>query len=176
MTIDYDRINKSDTTMGLDAYIELEKFDRNAFWRLDSGHHQNLLDEAITRMQEAEAQIQHMSQSMIEPTGSPRNRMRREDHSTSAAGARAVTFRAASQKAKLLAVYGRFAVTDEEAAARCDLMHATYWMRCSELRTLGLIEETGETRKGTAGTERMVCRITERGRTVLQGIQWDKTS
>lgn len=34
----------------LTAYYE----DDNVFWQLASGHHQNLLDEAVDRMQQAE--------------------------------------------------------------------------------------------------------------------------
>jgi hypothetical protein len=37
--------------MKLDEYMTTN--DDNAFWRLSSGDHQNLLDEAIERMQEA---------------------------------------------------------------------------------------------------------------------------
>ena len=37
--------------MTLDEYITTD--DSNAFWRLSSGDHQNLLDEAIDRMSEA---------------------------------------------------------------------------------------------------------------------------
>jgi hypothetical protein len=38
--------------MNLDEY--LASTDRNAFWRLDSGDHQNLLDEAIDRIGDLE--------------------------------------------------------------------------------------------------------------------------
>lgn len=37
--------------MTLDEYMTTD--DHNAFWRLSSGEHQNLLDEAIERMDEA---------------------------------------------------------------------------------------------------------------------------
>lgn len=42
-------------TMPLSDYIEMEKADSNLFWRLDSGHHQNLLDEAIELIEESDA-------------------------------------------------------------------------------------------------------------------------
>lgn len=35
--------------MTLNEYIERSKVDSNLFWRLPSGDHQNLLDEAIDR-------------------------------------------------------------------------------------------------------------------------------
>ena len=38
--------------MTLDEYMAIN--DSNAFWRLSSGEHQNLLDEAIERMLDAE--------------------------------------------------------------------------------------------------------------------------
>jgi len=41
--------------MTLDEYRASD--DANAFWRLDSGDHQNLLDEAIDRIEELEAHL-----------------------------------------------------------------------------------------------------------------------
>ncbi len=40
--------------MNLSEFIEESKRDRNLFWRLQSGEHQNLLDEAIERIEELE--------------------------------------------------------------------------------------------------------------------------
>lgn len=37
--------------MNLNEYIEKEKEDSNLFWRLSSGEHQNLLDEAIEKLE-----------------------------------------------------------------------------------------------------------------------------
>jgi hypothetical protein len=153
MTLNLNRVMHEDTGNG---YVTLNK---------------ETFVELVERCKEAEERVARMSQSMIEPSGSPKGRMRHDDHATSVAGAKAVTMRATSQKAQLLAVYGRFSATDEEAASLCDLKHVTYWMRCSELRGLGLIEDTGEVRTGFAGTPRMVCRITERGRAVLDGLR-----
>jgi hypothetical protein len=39
-----------------------------------------------------------------------------------------------------------------------------YWKRCSELRKLGFIEPTGETRLSSAGQPQQVCKITVEGR------------
>ena len=39
-----------------------------------------------------------------------------------------------------------------------------YWKRCSELRKLGFIEVTGETRLSSAGQPQQVCKITAEGR------------
>ena len=38
--------------MNLKEFIEKSKEDHNLFWRLQSGEHQNLLDEAIERINE----------------------------------------------------------------------------------------------------------------------------
>lgn len=90
-------------------------------------------------------------------------RARRRDYPTSNAGASDVSYRAGSQKARLLAAYqdaGSVGLTDEEActAARISLL-SCYWKRCNELRQAGVITATGEQRRGRAGVERMVCRI-----------------
>jgi len=39
-------------TPPLDVYLRIEKENRNLFWYVDSGHIQNLLDEAIDRLEE----------------------------------------------------------------------------------------------------------------------------
>lgn len=47
---DWGAINAGPTP-SLDEYRALEKTDSNAFWRLDSGHHQNLLDAALEEIE-----------------------------------------------------------------------------------------------------------------------------
>lgn len=97
---------------------------------------------------------------------------RNPDHATSIEGAHDVLFRAGTQKTKLLAAYAiYFEMTDEEAATQADLLRSTYWKRCGELRDLGLIEDTGKTRAGHAGVQRMVCRITDKGHIVLANLE-----
>jgi hypothetical protein len=202
MTLNLDRVMHEDTGNG---YVTLNK---------------ETFVELVERCKEAEEQVARMSQSMIEPSGSPKGRMRHDDHATSAAGAKDVTMRAKSQKADLLRAYGRLLTvevnaeryphgrcwvcgdddnhfdvphniatgdersrydvireegrdgyTDEEAAGVAHVSHVGYWKRCSELRNLGLIEDTGRTRPGVAGTPQMVCRITDRGLAVLRGLR-----
>lgn len=41
-------------------YIEAEKLDGNLFWRIDSGHHQNLLDDAIEQIERLREQLHHL--------------------------------------------------------------------------------------------------------------------
>ena len=100
-------------------------------------------------------------------------RVRRTDPATSAEGAKAVSVRAGSQKAKLLRAYAEadtdgVALTDEDAAARAELpVRSCFWKRCGELREAGLIEFTGETRMASAGVNRNLSRITEAGRAAL---------
>lgn len=91
---------------------------------------------------------------------------RTDDHATSVAGAKSVTYRAGSQKHRLLLAYAQaFAsgLTDEEAAVVTGLTESCYWKRCGELRQDGFIQETDRTRKGTAGVPRMVSTITPEG-------------
>jgi len=88
-------------------------------------------------------------------------RIRNPDHETSIEGARAIEYRAGSQKARLLEAYRHYplGLTDEAAAAREGLLHTCYWKRCGELRADGKIIPTGETRMGSAGVQRIVCRL-----------------
>lgn len=62
-------------------------------------------------------------------------------------------------------------MTDEEAGLATDWLEGNmyehrvcYWKRCSELRKLGYIEVTDETRLSRAGQPQQVCRITLEGR------------
>lgn len=107
-------------------------------------------------------------------------RVRADDHATSQAGAEDVAFRANTQKAVLLSAYeahsrapnGRHpGMNAEEAATITDLLGACYWKRVGELFHQGLVEQVtvggvSLTRAGTAGVEREVYRITEKGRTM----------
>lgn len=100
---------------------------------------------------------------------------RHTDHSTSQQAAKAVAMRAGSQQHMLLRAYGMaggVGLTDEEAASvtRLDQRPSCcWWKRCSELRQAGYISDTGRTRTSVAGEQRMVCEITEAGRTALGG-------
>ena len=88
-------------------------------------------------------------------------RTRNPDHETSTEGARQVAYRAGSQKARLLEAYSRYwsGLTDEDAAAYAGLLGTCYWKRCGELRADGKIVPTGQTRMGSAGVPRIVCRL-----------------
>jgi len=100
--------------------------------------------------------------------------VRRNDGATSGGGAKAMTVRAGSQRAKLLATY--FAeqyLTDEEAGHASGLAllpKCCYWKRCSELRQAGYIKPNGKTRISSAGVEQQVCHITAEGIQVLAAI------
>ena len=100
--------------------------------------------------------------------------VRANDGATSTAGAKAMTVRAGSQRAKLLAVYySDVYLTDEEAgrvSGLSALPKCCYWKRCSELRQAGYIRTTGKTRVSSAGVEQQVCEITAEGERVLLSI------
>ena len=70
---------------------------------------------------------------------------------------------------KLLEVYTLNDVTDEEAVELLVGRPATLGdegkrRRCSDLRALGWIAPTGDTRPNASGRQRIVCAITELGR------------
>jgi hypothetical protein len=89
------------------------------------------------------------------------------DPETSSQGAKDVRPRQGSQAMQLLTTYAnaRIGLTDEEAGQRSGLAErgAGYWKRCSDLRRLGLIEDSHTTRTGTSGSEMRVCTITAKG-------------
>jgi hypothetical protein len=101
--------------------------------------------------------------------GNRRGRQRNPDYSTSAEGARHVGRRAPNQRMQLLLQYREAAeqgLTDEEAARAAGLFERTcYWKRCGELRQDGYVERISGygVRMGSAGTNRIVCAITDVG-------------
>lgn len=52
----------AEPTPNLDDWIRVYEADDNEFWRTPFGHLQNLLDEAIERMQTAEAALRALRQ------------------------------------------------------------------------------------------------------------------
>lgn len=63
-----------------------------------------------------------------------------------------------------------YGMTDEEVGKHTKLngvsmyeQRVCYWKRCSELRKLGFIEATEQTRESSAGQQQQVCRITQEG-------------
>lgn len=109
--------------------------------------------------------------SKTPPQVPPRHRA--GDHETSINGADAVSFRADSQKAKLLTAYvatGAPGLTAIEACRAAGLSEKScYWKRVSELNYAGLIERMEDahgntvTRPGDYGTEREVYIVTPAG-------------
>jgi hypothetical protein len=91
---------------------------------------------------------------------------RSADPITSVLGGGNVKPRRTSQAMLLLAEYLHGGLTDEEAGTASGLAlkpKCCYWKRCSELRAMGLIIPTGQTRLSTAGSAMQVCEITEEG-------------
>lgn len=86
--------------------------------------------------------------------------------------------RANTQRHLLLESYTKDAagrqngLTDEQAMELAvGVRHdSEYAKRCSELRAAGLIIDTGKDRPGNAGTDRIVCQITELGRAELARV------
>lgn len=93
---------------------------------------------------------------------------RRTDPGTSHEAAKEIRVKAGSQRAMLLYSFFKFpeGITDEQAMACALYVRETseFAKRCSELREGGYIEPTGETREGASGHQRIVSRITEKGR------------
>ena len=68
--------------------------------------------------------------------------------------------------------YATLGLTDEEAGARAALAGHDikgYWKRCSDLRTIGLIEDLGIRRALTSGSQGIVCAITQKGMDMVRG-------
>lgn len=105
---------------------------------------------------------------------------RNTDPATSHAAAAEIKIRANSQRALLLQAFslhyrsrlsGEYrGLTDEEAMEWAEGVSPTseYAKRCSELREGGFIEPTGETRAGSAGPQRIVSKITDKGRAWIE--------
>lgn len=124
--------------------------------------------------------------AVVQQHGEPRViPSRTTDPVTSHKAATAVTVKAGTQRSYLLLPFywqnldhdgTPLGLTDEEAmnrAAQAGLpvsARSEYSKRCSELREAGLIEPTGETRTGASGHKRIVSRITDAGRKVVQGL------
>lgn len=98
---------------------------------------------------------------------------RATDPATSHAATKTIRLRAGTQRARLLEAFALeaagFGLTDEEAADLADGVpyRSEFAKRCSELREAGWIETTGTTRKGVAGHDRIVSKITDAGRAAL---------
>ena len=92
---------------------------------------------------------------------------RATDPDTSAKAADDVRLRQGTQAYKLLEEYilHRQGLTDEEAGVFSGLASrgAGYWKRCSDLRRMGFIEDTGVRREGVSGSSMMVCVFTPAG-------------
>lgn len=88
---------------------------------------------------------------------------RTTDPETSHAGAASIRLRSTSQKARLLRAFATGPAIAEEAAKRANLGHVGYWKRVSELLADGLIVETGDTARSTAGEACRIYRITPAG-------------
>jgi hypothetical protein len=82
--------------------------------------------------------------------------------------------RVGSHRALLLEQYATatLGLTDEEAGMRAALAGREirgYWKRCSDLRTMGLIQDLGIRRALTSGSQGIVCAITQAGLDMARG-------
>jgi hypothetical protein len=104
----------------------------------------------------------------------PHTEARSTDPDTSHQAAK-LPFRRNSQRHELLASYllaswhGQ-GLTDEEAAISAGIDKGCPWKRCSELRDMGFIVPTGETRVSTGGANQRVCVITTQGREAMNRL------
>jgi hypothetical protein len=92
---------------------------------------------------------------------------------TSQEAARELKVRAGSLRARVLRQYAVGDWTDEEVGNR--IGHPRIWPRCSELRSMGCIRGTSETREcPRTGASVEVCSLTPEGRTVLDSMPRDQ--
>ena len=73
--------------------------------------------------------------------------------------------RRGSQALRILALYEYADLTDEQAVQISGLVGG--WKRCSDLRNLGFISDTGERRTLASGKQGMICAITPAGKEAL---------
>lgn len=83
--------------------------------------------------------------------------------------------RPGSQAHRLLQTFGRWpddGLTDEQAMEKSEGVSplSEYAKRCSDLRSAGLIHDTGRDRKGASGLDRIVSEITDKGKAVLERL------
>lgn len=97
---------------------------------------------------------------------------RSSDPLTSHLAAEEVKVRAGSHRARLLSVYREgLPLSDAEAASLADMPERScWWKRCSELRQGGYIEPHGLTIDPETEALVMTCRITDKGREVLDDL------
>jgi len=108
--------------------------------------------------------VSELEQPSLFGSHKPKLQARRTDPETSAAAARRL--RPDSAKAALLKRYYLFDLTDEQAAEQSGLDLYTASKRCADLRRDGFIEAIGFA-AGASGNDRMVCRITDNGRSAV---------
>lgn len=82
--------------------------------------------------------------------------------------------RVGSHRAILLEQYSQavLGLTDEHAGRRASQAGHDirgYWKRCSDLRTIGMIVDTGTTRTVSSGSQAIVCAITQLGMDTVRG-------
>lgn len=110
----------------------------------------------------------------VDVTASNPGRARRSDPDTSkAAGKNAICIiRWGSQRHTLLKAYADIGPsTDEQVGLRSGIRRVADTRRCSELRSAGLIEPTGETHPTSTGAMAMKCRITTEGLRTLMATR-----
>lgn len=83
---------------------------------------------------------------------------RTTDPWTSKAAAHSIQNSAHTQREIIMDAYRAHpdGLTDEEAASHAGV-GGCWWKRCSELRALGMIVDTGQVRIGISGRARIVC-------------------
>lgn len=62
---------ENDPTPSVEEYLAEEERDPNLWWRIACGHHQNLFEEAVERMQEQEQKIRKLYESAYTLRGTP---------------------------------------------------------------------------------------------------------
>ena len=95
--------------------------------------------------------------------------VRFNDPDTSHKAADDINVRVGTQRYKILSAFGfGGAMTADEAQEASGVpVRSCYWKRVSELRSIGLISDTGVRRMGSSGSDQIVSIITAKGREVL---------
>jgi hypothetical protein len=108
------------------------------------------------------------------PTTAPTHNFRNSDPPTSEAAFRAVEPRISKTHMKMINILsGVRSATASEMMDHCGMIYNSTWRRLSELKTLGFIRNTEETRKNSRGFGEVVFVMTETGQQYLGNHQPD---
>lgn len=102
--------------------------------------------------------------------------VRTDDPPTSHAAAKSIVPGLGKQRAQVLTlieqvdgIYSDGGATAYEVAARSEFQQSVVARRCTDLRDLGFVSDSGRTRPGSSGRHLIIWYLTDSGRAALKG-------